>query len=166
MQLFMLFLVHAYQGRTLQAGPIPRLYVEGPWHLLWPCLLPWILLEIVLSLMWISNTAPGQNPACDVLYLALLYCNMLRCAVQCGSRCVVSRAASSDVCDSLCKTEPPIIRLDAPQTKCCRSTSHTHECLQTWLPSMQHSLPLARRISPLATCLTVEPVSGLGSTLT
>ncbi|DBA98405.1 TPA: hypothetical protein ACH3X3_012417 [Trebouxia sp. C0006] len=58
--LFMLFLVHAYQGRTWQASPIARLYVEGPWRLLWPCILPWILLEVVLSLMWISNAAPGD----------------------------------------------------------------------------------------------------------
>ncbi|KAL0026556.1 hypothetical protein WJX77_006522 [Trebouxia sp. C0004] len=57
--LFMLFLVHAYQGREVPAGPTPRLYVDGPWRLLWPCILPWILLEVVLSIMWISNAAPG-----------------------------------------------------------------------------------------------------------
>ncbi|DBB06586.1 TPA: hypothetical protein ACH3X1_012115 [Trebouxia sp. C0004] len=46
-------------GREVPAGPTPRLYVDGPWRLLWPCILPWILLEVVLSIMWISNAAPG-----------------------------------------------------------------------------------------------------------
>ena len=56
MQLFMLFLIHAHNGRMIEMRPVPKPYLDGPWHLHWPCLIPWIMLEIPGSIAWLRNT--------------------------------------------------------------------------------------------------------------
>ena len=53
LQLFLLFLLHAYGGRLKQVRPQVILYMEGPWHWMWPCLIPWALLQVASSLAWL-----------------------------------------------------------------------------------------------------------------
>lgn len=53
LQLFLLFLLHAYGGRLKQVRPKVILYMEGPWHWMWPCLIPWALLQVASSLAWL-----------------------------------------------------------------------------------------------------------------
>lgn len=70
----MLFLAHAYGGlqRYKSASSVPapslpfnnaqrygQLIVDGPVHLLWPCLIPWLLLEADLGYAWLHNL-PGM----------------------------------------------------------------------------------------------------------
>ncbi len=80
LQLFLLFLVHAYGSRTwkrpqrssrrlLAPGEAAfqppegqtQLIMDGPWHLNWPCLIPWLLMEAAHSIAWLRNaTASGS----------------------------------------------------------------------------------------------------------
>lgn len=55
LQFFLLFIVHAYSGLAVGRGPEPKLIGDGPWHWLWPCLVPWLLLQIATSLGWLHN---------------------------------------------------------------------------------------------------------------
>ncbi|DBA97089.1 hypothetical protein WJX77_003952 [Trebouxia sp. C0004] len=77
--LFLLFLVHAYGARTwkvpqegsrrlLAPGEAAfqppqgqrQLIMDGPWHLNWPCLIPWLLMEAAHTIAWLRNaTASG-----------------------------------------------------------------------------------------------------------
>lgn len=61
-QFFLLFLVHAYSGQVIDkhSKPRPKLIMDGPWHWLWPCLIPWILLQIPTSIGWLHPIAQGQ----------------------------------------------------------------------------------------------------------
>ncbi len=81
LQLFLLFLVHAYGSRTwkvpqrssrrlLAPGEAAfqppegqsKLIMDGPWHLNWPCLIPWLLMEAAHSIAWLRNaTASGSS---------------------------------------------------------------------------------------------------------
>ncbi|KAL3155626.1 hypothetical protein ABBQ38_010824 [Trebouxia sp. C0009 RCD-2024] len=68
--LFMLFLVHAYGSRVWRRPAAPPQtcqcsskkdrtdldhlwYLDGPWRLFWPVLIPWCCLEAVVSFTWI-----------------------------------------------------------------------------------------------------------------
>ena len=63
LQLFMLFLVHACaarewtpsKGRQGRQGVDHLLFMDGPWWLLWPAVLPWCCLQAVASLAWVRN---------------------------------------------------------------------------------------------------------------
>ena len=81
MQIFMLFLIHAYSTRvwkrqdanssTVSAAAIEhgfqspeghsKLIMDGPWWLLWPCLLIWPCFEGVIGFGFIHN-ALGETP--------------------------------------------------------------------------------------------------------
>ncbi|KAA6426189.1 MAG: hypothetical protein FRX49_04041 [Trebouxia sp. A1-2] len=81
--LFMLFLVHAYGARTWQlpqgaSRPLltpaeaafqppegqAKLYMDGPWRLQWPCLIPWALMQAAVSVTWLRN-ATASGPQAD-----------------------------------------------------------------------------------------------------
>ena len=55
LQLFLLFLMHAYGGRVRQFRPKILIYMDGPWLCFWPCFIPWVLLQIPVSLAWLGN---------------------------------------------------------------------------------------------------------------
>ncbi len=39
-----------------------QLIMDGPWHLNWPCLIPWLLMEAAHSIAWLRNaTASGSS---------------------------------------------------------------------------------------------------------
>jgi len=72
-QLFMLFLMHAYGGRLWpskqqqvqqeqgqQSVAESMLYTVVPWRQHWPCLVPWLILEAILSVAWLHN-AVGKS---------------------------------------------------------------------------------------------------------
>ncbi len=59
LQLFLLFLVHGHGGRLIELRPKPKLLLFGPWKLQWPCLTPWVLMEVAVSLGFFRNAAPG-----------------------------------------------------------------------------------------------------------
>ncbi|DBA92558.1 TPA: hypothetical protein ACH3X1_002782 [Trebouxia sp. C0004] len=61
--LFMLFLALAYGGRMLELRPKPRSMMEGPWRNYWPCLLPWIAMQVVMSISWLHTIAHGASGA-------------------------------------------------------------------------------------------------------
>ncbi len=78
----MLFLVHAYGARLwLNKSRQPQdlasseslLYMDAPWWRLWPCLLPWIAAEAVLSVAWLRNAVEGK-PSTPQIVLLLLDC--------------------------------------------------------------------------------------------
>lgn len=70
-QIFMFFLAHAYGTvvtRNHSGGSIPstvhdgsshakyaELIVDQSWTLLWPCMVPWVLFEGVMSYAWLHN---------------------------------------------------------------------------------------------------------------
>jgi len=76
----MLFLMHACGARTwklpqgasrhlltpAEAAFQPpegqaKLYMDGPWRLQWPCLIPWALMQAAVTVTWLRNaTASGQ----------------------------------------------------------------------------------------------------------
>ncbi|KAA6428794.1 MAG: hypothetical protein FRX49_01669 [Trebouxia sp. A1-2] len=60
-QFFLLFLVHAYSGQVVDkhSKPKPKMIMDGPWHWLWPCLIPWIILQIPTSIGWLHTIAHG-----------------------------------------------------------------------------------------------------------
>jgi len=38
-----------------------KLYMDGPWRLQWPCLIPWALMQAAVTVTWLRNaTASGQ----------------------------------------------------------------------------------------------------------
>lgn len=55
LQFFLLFIVHAYSGLAVGKGTEPKTIGDGPWHWLWPCLVPWLLLQTATSLGWLHN---------------------------------------------------------------------------------------------------------------
>lgn len=78
LQLFMLFLVHAYGGgiraiKDLRRG-LPRsslhssqaaedlLGINAPWRSRWPCLIPWGVAQVVLSVAWLQNAFSKCKP--------------------------------------------------------------------------------------------------------
>ena len=61
LQLFMLFLAHAYGGRMLELKPKPKSIMEGPWHKYWPCLLPWLAMQVVMSISWLHTVGNGRS---------------------------------------------------------------------------------------------------------
>ncbi|KAL0038251.1 hypothetical protein WJX79_010181 [Trebouxia sp. C0005] len=63
--LFMLFLVHAYGGRMLEVKPKPKALMEGPWRKFWPCLLPWVAMQVVMSSSWLHTVGYGSSGALD-----------------------------------------------------------------------------------------------------
>ncbi|KAA6428561.1 MAG: hypothetical protein FRX49_01437 [Trebouxia sp. A1-2] len=63
--LFMLFLVHAYGGRMLEVKPKPKALMEGPWRKFWPCLLPWVAMQVVMSISWLHTVGYGSSGALD-----------------------------------------------------------------------------------------------------
>lgn len=92
LQLFLLFLVHAYGARTwrkpsessrrlfapAEAAFQPpegqsKLVMDGPWRLLWPCLVPWALMQAAHSVAWLRNaTASGEDrSATSVLSISI-----------------------------------------------------------------------------------------------
>ena len=110
LQLFILFLVHAYGSRlwrpgdgSRQQGPVspsehpyqapagtPKLYMDGPWRLQWPCLIPWALVQAAHSVAWLRNassTAPlptAPCPACCCCcWLACCWCCCCCCCLWC-----------------------------------------------------------------------------------
>lgn len=91
----MLFLVHAYGARMWRPGEgskqarapirpsehdcqapagLAQLYMDGPWRLQWPCLIPWALMQVAHSVAWIT-AAIGMAP----LLARLLTCLLLAC---------------------------------------------------------------------------------------
>ena len=91
-QLFLLFLVHAYGARTwrkpsessrrlfapAEAAFQPpegqsKLVMDGPWRMLWPCLVPWALMQAPHSVAWLRNaTASGKDrSATSVLSISI-----------------------------------------------------------------------------------------------
>ena len=73
LQLFMLFFMHAYGGRLWpskqqqvqqeqgqQSVAESMLYTDVPWRRHWPCLVPWVILETILSVAWLHN-AVGKS---------------------------------------------------------------------------------------------------------
>ncbi len=73
LQLFMLFLMHAYGGRLQpskqqqvqqeqgqQSVAESTLYMDAPWRRHWPCLVPWVILETPLSVAWLHSVL-GQS---------------------------------------------------------------------------------------------------------
>ncbi len=92
LQLFLLFLVHAYGSRTwkvpqrssrrlLAPGEAAfqppegqtQLIMDGPWHLNWPCLIPWLLMEAAHSIAWLRNaTASGSSLECIKCHVQLM----------------------------------------------------------------------------------------------
>ena len=97
LQLFMLFLVHANGARIWRPGegsqaPIkpaehfyqapagaPKLFMDGPWRLQWPCLIPWALMQAAHSVAWI--TAATSTASC--LFARLLACCWLAFSLSC-----------------------------------------------------------------------------------
>lgn len=93
MQIFMLFLVHAYSTRIWKRQEVDnsavsaaavehgfqspeghrKLVMDGPWRLLWPCLLLWPCFQGVIGFGFIHNalsktpTAVVSNCACQCL---------------------------------------------------------------------------------------------------
>ena len=75
LQIFMLFLVHAYSTRVWQRQEADnskvsvavvehgfhspeghrKLVMDGPWTLLWPCVLLWPFLQGALTFGWVHN---------------------------------------------------------------------------------------------------------------
>lgn len=55
LQLFLLFMVHAYSGLVIGEGPERKIIGDGPWRWLWPCLVPWLLLQTATSMGWLHN---------------------------------------------------------------------------------------------------------------
>ena len=84
LQLFTLFLVHACGARTWRRpkagsqhvhtpaaeaayqppGDAPELYMDGPWRLQWPCLIPWALMQAAHSVAWLYNIQGTPCPLC------------------------------------------------------------------------------------------------------
>ncbi len=73
LQLFMLFFMHAYGGRLWpskqqqvqqeqeqQSVAESMLYTHVSWRRHWPCLVPWTILEAILSIAWLHN-AVGES---------------------------------------------------------------------------------------------------------
>ncbi len=75
LQLFMLFMIHANGGRIIELKPVPKLYMDGPWRLQWPCMLLWVLLQIPASIAWLRNVSPGQMLCCAVLCDGFCLCD-------------------------------------------------------------------------------------------
>ena len=57
LQFFLLFMVHAYNGLVVGKGPDCKSIGDGPWHWLWPCLVPWLLLQTATSMGWLHNVS-------------------------------------------------------------------------------------------------------------
>lgn len=87
LQLFMLYLVHAYGSRVWRpAAKHPRTsqytsdndhrdldylwYLDGPWRLFWPVLVPWSCLEAVVCFTWLY-ASKGTCASCVVSVCAL-----------------------------------------------------------------------------------------------
>ena len=86
LQIFMLFLVHAYSTRVwkeqeadnskLNAATIEhgfqspeghrKLVMDGPWTLLWPCVLLWPFLQVAIALGWMHNVLSISNCAAAI----------------------------------------------------------------------------------------------------
>lgn len=96
LQLFMLFLVHAYGSRVWRppAAPLRTCqcsskqdptdldhlwYLDGPWRLFWPVLIPWCCVEAVLTFSWTyapkssGGLAASAVYACRALQLAIAF---------------------------------------------------------------------------------------------
>ena len=96
----MLFLVHAYGSRLWRPGDVsrqqghvspsehsyqapagtPKLYMDGPWRLQWPCLIPWALVQAAHSVAWLRNAA-STSPWLTALCPACCCCAGLPVAV-------------------------------------------------------------------------------------
>lgn len=92
LQLFLIFLLHAYGGRLKQTWPGIKLYMEGPWHWMWPCLIPWVLLQVPSSLAWLlpREFLPNCIKALAVMLgiaCALGSCFLICCRVACDLLC-------------------------------------------------------------------------------
>ncbi|DBB14802.1 TPA: hypothetical protein ACH3X3_004411 [Trebouxia sp. C0006] len=74
--LFMLFFMHAYGGRLWpskqqqvqqeqeqQSVAESMLYTHVSWRRHWPCLVPWTILEAILSIAWLHNAVESQQEA-------------------------------------------------------------------------------------------------------
>lgn len=68
-----------------------RLIMDGPWKLLWPCLLIWPINEAVLGFAWIHNTT-GMLVARPICHLAILTCPLHCSTAHCASCACVQRA--------------------------------------------------------------------------
>lgn len=89
LQIFMLFFVHAYSTRVWQRQEADnskvsvstvehgfqspdghsKLIMDGPWSLLWPCVLLWPFLQAALSYGWIHNALSKALALCPMLLL-------------------------------------------------------------------------------------------------
>ncbi len=45
----------------LELKPKPRSMMEGPWRKYWPCLLPWIAMQVVMSISWLHTVGYGRS---------------------------------------------------------------------------------------------------------
>ena len=83
MQLFLLFLVHAYSGQVMNkhSKPKPKLIMDGPWRWLWPCLIPWIILQVPTSIGWLHPITQGQYmlPKLHSQTICLFLCPSVAC---------------------------------------------------------------------------------------
>ena len=45
----------------LELKPKPKSIMEGPWHKYWPCLLPWLAMQVVMSISWLHTVGNGRS---------------------------------------------------------------------------------------------------------
>lgn len=115
LQLFMLFLVHAYGARLwndktkwphqhvyqIPALTESLLYMDAPWRLQWPCLVPWLIAQAIVSVAWLRNAVRRKS--------------LLAVLAPCGFICVhISRESCS----------LPLLRCCMVCTLDCQSTTY------------------------------------------
>ena len=90
-QLFMLFLIHAYgaqswSSKTTSADAATAsqglLLMDAPWRLQWPCLVPWICVQAVVTVIWVRNAVKREclSPCAPVALLSSKLANLMSLA--------------------------------------------------------------------------------------
>ena len=146
LQIFMLFLVHAYSTRVwkeqeadnskLNAATIEhgfqspeghrKLVMDGPWTLLWPCVLLWPFLQAALAYGWMHNALSMSQTVLqpvEELYTLCIIAPSIRCAAL-----AFSAGRHRSWLDAQC---PKHFKLRCSHCKCCEgcaSGSPCHHC--------------------------------------
>ena len=148
LQLFMLFLAHAFGGRMLELKPKPRTMLEGPWRKYWPCVLPWIAMQVVMSISWLHTVGYGRSaddpfrlngfPKPHMHLCLLLYGTRLICNGPCHT--ISSSAIAYNACLHHIQTAIHLLY--------CVLTHHSffHSLAHSLTHSLTHSL--ARSLPP------------------
>ena len=111
MQFFLLFLVHAYSGQVIERGSTPKMIGDGPWHWFWPCLVPWVLLQIVVSMGWLHTVAGQRSVAHGAPFICCSVVLVLCCNWQDAmsrAPCVTSKQHVDNACQEDSGTALPI----------------------------------------------------------